>query len=150
MTSEGKSACEIWCEFVREFRDLAEESVSSADDDVLQWKLPQSDWFLYLLSNVIGLMSNCGSLATALAAFAKYQTDLELALNLFGFPATGANVQACIALQRDYDEHGVWTAEFEERRIQIEKDCDWSYEQLVDYVRVHDEDFGHSILPYCA
>lgn len=149
MTSPIKSACDIWDHYECDFRDLAEESVSSADDDVLQWKLHQADWFLYLLSNVIGIWSNCGSLVTGLAAFAKYQSDLELALNLFGFPATAANVQASIVLDRDSKKHGEWTAEFELRRNQIENNCDWSFAQLVDYIRCHDEDFGLSILPYC-
>jgi hypothetical protein len=150
MTSTGKSAFDIWWDYVCEFRDLAEESVSSAEEDILQVKLLQADWFLYLLSNVIGLMSNCGSLASSLAAFAKYQTDLESALNRFGFPATAANVQASIDLDRDYQEHGEWTPGFEQRRDQIESNCDWSYAQLVDYLICHDEDFGHSILPYCG
>jgi hypothetical protein len=149
MTSAGKSAFDIWWDYVCDFRDLAEESVNSAEDDVLRDKLPEADWHLYLLSNVIGLMSNSGSLVTALAATAKYQTDLERSLNLFGFPATAESVQASIDLYRDYEEQGEWTQEFEQRSSKIQGECDWSYERLVDYMRCHDDDFGHSILPYC-
>jgi len=149
MTHSTKSAFDVWWDYVCDFRDLAEESVDSADDDILQWKLHQDDWFLYLISNVIAHMNNCGSLVTALAASAKYQSDLELALHRFGFPSTTARVQASIDLYRDYEERGEWTNDHEKQCKQIEAECDWSYEKLVGYLRDHDEDFGHSIMTYC-
>ena len=161
MSSTEETAYDIWWDYVCEFRDAVEGSAGWVDDDVVQGKLPQDDWFLYLVSNVIGLMANTGSFVTALGGFAGYQADLEMALSRFGFPASAANVQASIDYCRECDLSGTWTQEFDEhhnlieekcideRHNRIEEQCDWSYTQLIEYLRCHDNDFSHSILPYC-
>jgi hypothetical protein len=144
-----QSSFNIWWDYVCPFNDWAEESVDSADDEVLRAELPKKEWLLYLLSKVIGLMENCGSFSHAVASFSDYRDDVESAFRVFGFPRSASLVAECMTLDRDSKLVGRWTDELEERSQLIESRSDWNYETLVSFLKVHDAEMSFSILPFC-